>query len=168
MFVLLFLGSRHSTTTRPKALLLSRAFAPFRVALTRPARDGKLGSCVGVQRYCERQRCGSGLPFIVGADLTTWWDSDTTVFGEMMRIGLPLVGPHAATFYSRPNGQTPADAALQLDYMFASRPIAHRLTVQALNDPGDWGPSDHCRITIDLQEPHPPEQPGNEAVGAPG
>ena len=121
-----------------------------------------------IQRYCEKHCCGAGLPFIVGADLTTWWDSDTTVFGEMMRIGLPLVGPHAATFYSRPNGQSPADATLQLDYVFASRPIAHRLTVQALNDPGDWGPSDHCRITIDLQEPHPPEQPGNEAVGAPG
>ena len=109
-----------------------------------------------VQRYCGRQRCGSGLPFIIGADLTTWWDSDTTVFGEMMRIGLPLVGPHAATFYSRPNGLTPADATLQLDYVFASRPIAHRLTARALNDPGDWGPSDHCRIAIDLQEPQSP------------
>ena len=45
-----------------------------------------------VQRYCEKHCCGAGLPFIVGADLTTWWDSDTTVFGEMMRIGLPMVG----------------------------------------------------------------------------
>ncbi|MCY4085495.1 MAG: hypothetical protein OXG37_01060 [Actinomycetia bacterium] len=102
------------------------------------------------QRYCEKQGHGAGLPFIVGADLTTWWDSDTTVFGEMMRIGLPLIGLHATTFYSRPNGQTPADAALQLDYVFASRPIAHRLTVRALNDPGDWGPSDHCRLLVDI------------------
>ncbi|MCY4087741.1 MAG: hypothetical protein OXG37_12895 [Actinomycetia bacterium] len=105
-----------------------------------------------VQRYCEKQGWDAGLPFIVGADLTTWWDSDTTVFGEMMRIGLPLIGPHAATFYSRPSGQKPVDATLQLDYVFASRLIAHRLTVQALNDPGDWGPSDHCRIVINLEE----------------
>ena len=55
-----------------------------------------------VQRYCEKRGCGTGLPFIVGADLTTSWDSDTTVFGEMMRIGLPLIGPHTATFYTRP------------------------------------------------------------------
>ncbi len=40
----------------------------------------------------------------------------------------------------------------QLDYGFASRPIAHRLTVRALNAPKDWGPSDHCRIVIDLEE----------------
>ena len=109
-----------------------------------------------IQRYCEKDCCGTGLPFIVGADLTTWWDSDTTVFGEMMRIGLPLIGPHTPTFYSPPNGQTPADATLQLGYVFASRPIAHRLTAQALNDPDDWRPSDHCRIAIDLdQAQHP-------------
>ena len=82
-----------------------------------------------IQRYCEKHCCGTGLP---------------------------LIGPHTPTFYSPPNGQTPADATLQLGYVFASRPIAHRLTVQALNDPDDWGPSDHCRIAIDLdQAQHP-------------
>ena len=39
--------------------------------------------------------------------------------------------------------------------MFVSRPIAHRLTVRSLNDPDDWGPSDHCRIMIDLQSHSP-------------
>ena len=48
--------------------------------------------------------------------------------------------------------QDPSDAHPQLDYGFASRPIAHRLTVRALNAPKDWGPSDHCRIVIDLEE----------------
>ena len=48
--------------------------------------------------------------------------------------------------------QDPSEAHPQLDYGFASRPIAHRLTVRALNAPKDWGPSDHCRIVIDLEE----------------
>ena len=99
-----------------------------------------------------RRHRGTGLPYIVGADLTTWWDSDTEVFGDMMRIGLPLIGPHAPTFYSPINGQVPSDAHLQLDYVFASRAIAHRLSVRALNSATDWGPSDHCRIVIDLDE----------------
>ncbi len=103
-----------------------------------------------------KESCGSKLPYIVGGDLTTWWDSETTVFGDMMRIGLPLIGPHTATFYSPPHQQEPSDATLQLDYVFASRPIAHRLTVRALNAPKDWGPSDHCRIVIDLEEPKSP------------
>ena len=103
-----------------------------------------------------KESCGSKLPYIVGGDLTTWWDSETTVFGDMMRIGLPLIGPHTATFYSPPHQQEPSDATLQLDYVFASRSIAHRLTVRALNAPKDWGPSDHCRIVIDLEEPKSP------------
>ena len=103
-----------------------------------------------------KESCGSKLPYIVGGDLTTWWDSETTVFGDMMRIGLPLIGPHTATFYSPPHRQEPSDATLQLDYVFASRSIAHRLTVRALNAPKDWGPSDHCRIVIDLEEPKSP------------
>ena len=97
-----------------------------------------------IQRYC-----GADLPYIVGADLNTWWNSETTVFGDMMQIGLPLIGPHAATFYNPLLRQKPSDAQLQLDYVFASRAIAHRLTVRALNDPDDWGTSDHCRIVID-------------------
>ncbi len=99
-----------------------------------------------------QQHCGVNLPYIVGGDLTTWWDSDTTVFADMMRMGLPLIGPHSPTFYSKPHRQTPSDAELQLDYVFASRSIAHRLTVHALNNPEDWGPSDHCRVHIEVAE----------------
>ena len=99
-----------------------------------------------------QRHCGVDLPYIVGGDLTTWWDSKTTVFADMMRMGLPLIGPHSATFYSQPNRQTPYDAQLQLDYVFASRQIAHRITVRALNDPSDWGPSDHCRVLIEVAE----------------
>ena len=99
-----------------------------------------------------QQHCGVDLPFIVGGDLTTWWDSNTTVFADMMRMGLPLIGPHTATFYSPLNRQTPSDAELQLDYVFTSRSIAHRITVRALNGVDEWGPSDHCRLLIEVAE----------------
>lgn len=100
-----------------------------------------------IQRYC-----GDDLPFIVAGDLTTWWDSKTTVFADMMRMGLPLIGPHAPTFYSPLHRQTPSDAELQLDYVFASRVIAHRVAVRALNGVNEWGPSDHCRLLIEVAE----------------
>ena len=58
-------------------------------------------------------------------------------------------------------GSGPADARLQLDYVFASRSIAQRVSVSALNAPGEWGPSDHCRILIDVVEPR-----GNDSEGA--
>ena len=97
-----------------------------------------------------QHHCGADLPFIIGGDLTTWWNSKTTVFADMMRMGLPLIGPHSATFYSKPHRQTPSDAELQLDYVFASRSIAHRVTVRALNGVDEWGPSDHCRLLIEV------------------
>ena len=105
----------------------------------------------GMVREAQR-RCGDDLPCIVGGDVNVWWHSDTPIFGDMIRMGLPLVGPHAPTYYNPMLRQTPMDAELQLDYVFASRSIAHRITVRALNDPDDWGPSDHCRIVVDLAE----------------
>ena len=123
-----------------------------RIALVSIESGGKATDRVPDMMIEIRRHCGTNLSYIVGADLTTWWDSDTRVFGDMMRIGLPLIGPHAPTFYSPINGQAPSDARLQLDYVFASRAIAHRLSVRALNSATDWGPSDHCRIVIDLEE----------------
>ena len=37
----------------------------------------------------------------------------------------------------------------RLDYVFASASIAGSVTVQALNGPAQWGPSDHCRLVIE-------------------
>ena len=47
----------------------------------------------------------------------------------------------------------PADGAVsgnQLDYAFASRGFHERVRVRALNAPGEWGPSDHCRLLIEV------------------
>ncbi len=47
-------------------------------------------------------------------------------------------------------GQTPATATRQLDFVFASASIAGRVHATAVNDPADCGPSDHCRVLIDV------------------
>ena len=99
-----------------------------------------------------------------------WAARYNTVFDRMQAIGLPCIGPeypngrqadpwpdelprdsrNVPTFHS--NRQSPATAARQLDYVFASKGLADSLEVRALNRPEEWGPSDHCRIEIELAE----------------
>ena len=50
-----------------------------------------------------------------------------------------------------PGATTPA-ARRQLDFVFASTRIAEAVTTTALNTPESWGPSDHCRVRIDVNE----------------
>ena len=91
-----------------------------------------------------------------------------TVFDRMDALGLTCVGPeypngrqadpwpevlprdsrNVPTHYSP--GRSPETATRQLDYVFASADLADALTVRALNEPGEWGPSDHCRIVIEF------------------
>ena len=90
-----------------------------------------------------------------------------TVFSRMEALGLPFVGPQAPngrqahpwpkelppgsknvpTYYY---GQTPDTATRQLDFVFASRGMADSVSVRALNEPEQWGPSDHCRLEIEV------------------
>ena len=105
---------------------------------------------------------------------TPWtWDGFPmhygTVFDRMAAIGLPFVGPQAPhgrqptdpgkretgdvlTFYTPQEGR-PEKATQQLDFVFATRNIADRVAVRALNEVEEWGPSDHCRILIELPDP---------------
>lgn len=106
-----------------------------------------------------------------GEDGSAYWANRyATVFDRMKALGLPCVGPqfphgrqatpwpaelpedsdNVPTFHS--TKQTPATAARQLDYVFASTPLAARIKVTALNDPEQWGPSDHCKILVDLED----------------
>ena len=48
------------------------------------------------------------------------------------------------------NRQTPAQANRQLDYAFASGGFHETVTVRALNGVEEWGPSDHCRLLIEV------------------
>jgi endonuclease/exonuclease/phosphatase family metal-dependent hydrolase len=91
-----------------------------------------------------------------------------TVFDRADALGLSFLGPQA------PNGrradprpselppdsrcvptfhhsrQSPLTATRQLDFVFASKPIAQLVRVRAINDPAEWGASDHCRLLIDV------------------
>lgn len=46
--------------------------------------------------------------------------------------------------------ERPANARLQLDYVFASRGFHTAVEARALNGLEEWGPSDHCRIQIEV------------------
>ena len=102
---------------------------------------------------------------------SAWWAARyKTVFDRMHVLGLPCVGPeypngrqadpwpkelpghsrNVPTFHH--SRQLPETATRQLDFVFASSDLTRSLTVRALNAPGEWGPSDHCRIEIELAE----------------
>ena len=99
-----------------------------------------------------------------------WGARYATVFNRAEAMGLRFVGPQAPhgrqasprpaelpdgsqdvpTYHTRQQG--PMGATRQLDFVFASDVLADRLSVRALNaDPAEWGPSDHCRVAIELQ-----------------
>lgn len=97
-----------------------------------------------------------------------WAARYQTVFDRMEAIGLPCVGPeypngrladpwpdelprdskNVPTHHS--NRQSPETAGRQLDFVFASTDLAGSVNVRALNALEEWGPSDHCRIEIEI------------------
>ena len=97
-----------------------------------------------------------------------WASRYATIFSRIQALGLSFVGPQAPdgrqpdpwpselppaskdvpTYHT--NRQTPDRATRQLDFVFASNGLAKHVRTRALNDPNDWGPSDHCRVQIDI------------------
>lgn len=61
---------------------------------------------------------------------------------------LPRESANVPTYYT--NSATPATAARQLDFVFASTGLASAVRVCAINAPDQWGPSDHCRVEIEV------------------
>lgn len=101
---------------------------------------------------------------------STYWASRyATAFARMTALGLSFVGPQAPagrradpwpdelpaestnvpTYHT--SHQTPTTATRQLDFVFASIGLAERVRVCALNEAHQWGPSDHCRVKIDVE-----------------
>ena len=98
-----------------------------------------------------------------------WKGRYDTVFERARALGLRCVGPVA------PNGrqaepwpeelpldsrcvptfhhsrQSAATATRQLDFVFVSESLADAVDVRAANSVEGWGPSDHCRVIIDLE-----------------
>jgi len=95
-----------------------------------------------------------------------------SIFDRMDSLGLKFVGPQAPngrqadpwpselpinsknvpTFHS--SRQTRETASRQLDFVFASESVASQVKVRALNLPKLWGPSDHCKVQIDIFGDH--------------
>ncbi|MCY3878466.1 MAG: hypothetical protein OXF74_04710 [Rhodobacteraceae bacterium] len=95
-------------------------------------------------------------------------ERESTVWTRFEALGLEFLGPQAPdgrpaapaqpevpvdtlnvpTF--RTSTQSPAEANRQLDYVFASRGFHEEVTVRALNGTDEWGPSDHCRLAIEV------------------
>lgn len=97
-----------------------------------------------------------------------WAARYRTIFDRFGMVGLHFVGPqypdgrqaapwpnelpreslNVPTFHT--NRQTPTSATRQLDFVFASKDIAPYVKTRAMNIPEEWGPSDHCRIRIEI------------------
>lgn len=100
-----------------------------------------------------------------------YWEARySSVFDRAEAMGLQFVGPQSPdgrqpdpTPDELPQGsldvptyhtasQGPMGATRQLDFVFCSPVLADRIRVSALNrTTEDWGPSDHCRVRIDLE-----------------
>ena len=64
--------------------------------------------------------------------------------------GLPATTKNVPTYYSS-HQKIPEKAQNQLDYVFASKGFHQHLKVEALNSVENWGPSDHCRLLIEVK-----------------
>ena len=93
---------------------------------------------------------------------------ERTVWARMEALGLEFLGPqypdgrqadpvpeglpedthNVPTYHT--TRQSPETAQIQLDYVFASRGFHESVTARALNNVDEWGPSDHCRILIQV------------------
>lgn len=105
-----------------------------------------------------------------GANDTPDWTAarDRTIWKRMKALGLHFLGPQAphgrqakptpdfmtphtknvVTFHS--STKSPATADRQLDYVFASCRFHKSISTRALNSVEEWGPSDHCRLMIEV------------------
>ena len=90
------------------------------------------------------------------------------VFDRMAGLGLEYIGPqwpdaarqlpdsgfsddarNVPTYHTVK--QTPETAMVQLDHVFASRGFHESVRVRALNGVEEWGPSDHCRLLLEVR-----------------
>ena len=105
------------------------------------------------------------------SDRRLWYARCRTIWDRMEALGLEYMGPwypngrradtvpaHAPsdtknvpTFYpNKRKESSPADAYNQLDHVFASSGFHESVQTRALNGVDEWGPSDHCRLLIEV------------------
>lgn len=106
---------------------------------------------------------GNGKPSMTARERGVWERMDA--------LGLEFIGPncpngrqaHTTPDYLPPdtlnvptyhsNQKPPESAVDQLDYAFASRGFHNEVRVRAMNEVDEWGPSDHCRLLIEVGAP---------------
>ncbi len=109
------------------------------------------------------------LNLCYGATEAPWYARKRVVWDRFAALGLEFLGPQLPNGRAasstppdspedtrdvpthHPKRQTPAEANKQLDYAFASRGLHDAITVRALNGVEEWGPSDHCRLLIEIR-----------------
>ena len=129
-----------------------------------------LSAFIGSQQHHRILAAGDlNILYGYGESGSVYWAARyQTVFTRMEALGLCFVGPQAPhgrqadpwpaelpqdsknvpTYHS--SHQTPATATRQLDFVFASKGLADSVSVCALNEPEQWGSSDHCRLEIEI------------------
>ena len=115
-----------------------------------------------------RMLAAGDLNLCYGATEAPWYERERLVWDRFNALGLEFLGPQlpngrapsstppespehtqdVPTYHT--NRETPAAANRQLDYAFASRGFHETVTVRALNGVDEWGPSDHCRLLIEV------------------
>ena len=149
-------------------------FLPFRHLPEPPmlndsaAVSARLWSFPGQSRLgMSRKRSSRPLPAMQIAVPMRW--RTFCAVARMQALGLKFLGPqmphgrraksvpydvpsdtkNVPTFY--PPGSGPESAVNQLDYVFASHGFHESVSVLAMNEVEEWGPSDHCRLMIDVK-----------------
>jgi len=125
---------------------------------------------IGTQRNHRIITSGDlNILFGYGEHGSKYWASRyASIFSRLESLGLKFVGPQAPngrqadpwpaelpydsknvpTFHS--SRQTPESATRQLDFVFVSESLEDKIEVIALNQPDQWGPSDHCIVQMDV------------------
>lgn len=114
----------------------------------------------GVRSVLEMQGLNRAMPMIVAGDLTTNEQKSADMFARMAEMGMSWAGPREPNYIHvsgrKPHErEIPAKATRRLNHAFVSLDIQERVSVTALNSPDEasndyWGPSDHCRIVIEI------------------
>lgn len=131
-----------------------------------------LSALIGRQRDHKIIAAGDlNILYGYGERESTYWKARyDTIFARMAVLGLPFVGPQAPNGGDQANpwpDELPQDsknvptfrtrilqpetATRQLDFVFASASLKDRLRMRAMNRLDEWGPSDHCRLLIELE-----------------
>ena len=116
---------------------------------------------LAIRRTLRRAKLNPQMAMIVAGDLTTNPTRTPETFSAMQEIEMHHLGPHEPNYIQvigrrADRRETSETAHRHLNHVFVTKDLKERVTVTALNDPDPdsaayWGPSDHCRILIEVE-----------------